>query len=287
MLRQLPKAKPEIPPGFDNRRRANWNPLLAIAEACGGEWKRAAWKAAFAIEAIADTFDPSIGVELLRAIEAAFEVQARGPRNKDRIKSEDLIKELVSDATAPWATYNKGKPISERQIAGLLKNYEIDPKTIRFDIQLNDGTWRSTTTRPAADPQGDDDKAERIGDRRLKVANRGIGETITLVPCSEPFLYNRQAKRLLLSHYLPAFRASQCCVAFRGQRPMQNRRALMMAPRQHFGCDWCCRRQHQPSRGKLTRICRRQELRSRQGQSPEVWAASRRRVAGGCLRPPM
>ena len=127
----IAKATPEIPPGFHNRRRANWTTLLAIAEACGGEWKTAAWAAARAIEAVADTFDPSIGVELLRAIKAAFAARAA-----DRIKSADLLNELVADATAPWATYNKGKQISERQVAGLLKPYGIKPKTIRLD----DGT---------------------------------------------------------------------------------------------------------------------------------------------------
>jgi hypothetical protein len=138
----LAKAAPEIPPGFHNRRRANWVPLLAIAEAGGGDWKTAAWKAALAIEAVADTFDPSIGVELLRAFRSVFEAQA-GPLNKDRIASAALFTQLVADETAPWATYNKGKPISQRQIAGLLKGYGIKPGTIRLD----DGTPKGTTAK--------------------------------------------------------------------------------------------------------------------------------------------
>ena len=133
----LAKATPEIPPGFHNRRRANWVPLLAIAEAGGGDWKKAAWKAALAIEAVADTFDPSIGVELLRAIKAAFDAREASKdaitlANKDRITSADLFSELTADETAPWATYNKGKPISQRQVAGLLKPYGIKPRTIKL-----------------------------------------------------------------------------------------------------------------------------------------------------------
>src|SRR5262249_53180943 len=69
--------------------------------------------------------------------------QADAEKNKDRIKSADLIEDLVADATAPWATYNKDKPISERQIAGLLKLYGIKPKTIK----LNDGTKDGTTAK--------------------------------------------------------------------------------------------------------------------------------------------
>jgi hypothetical protein len=122
----LAKAAPEILPGFHNRRRANWVPLLAVAEAGGGDWKKAAWQAALAIEAVADTFDPSIGVELLRAIKTVFDAREKSndpitPTNKDRISSAGLVAELIADQTAPWATYNKGKPISQRQVAGLLK----------------------------------------------------------------------------------------------------------------------------------------------------------------------
>lgn len=127
----LAKAMPEIPPGFHNRRRANWVPLLAIAEAASGDWKTAAWKAAKAIEAVADSFDPSIGVELLRAIKAMFEARANAP-DKDRISSLNLVAELIMDETAPWATWNKGKPISQRQVAGLLKSYGIKPGSIRL-----------------------------------------------------------------------------------------------------------------------------------------------------------
>ena len=38
----------------------------------------------------------------------------------------------MADETAPWATWNKGKPISQRQVAGLLKPYGIKPKTIKL-----------------------------------------------------------------------------------------------------------------------------------------------------------
>jgi putative DNA primase/helicase len=118
----LAVAKAEVPPAFHYRRRANWMPLLAIAEAGGGDWKQKAWKTALAIEATADTFDRSIGVQLLQAIKDAFEAEGI-----DRMTSVALIAELVKDETGPWATYNKGKPISQRQIATLLKAYEARP----------------------------------------------------------------------------------------------------------------------------------------------------------------
>src|SRR5262249_20828006 len=116
-----------------NRRRANWKPLLAIAEAGGSEWKTAAWKAAKVIEAVADTFDPSIGVQLLWAIKAAFKARENDTKNKGRITTPDLNAELVADETARWATYNRGKPITQAQVKNLLKPYGIKPKTIRWE----------------------------------------------------------------------------------------------------------------------------------------------------------
>jgi hypothetical protein len=67
-------------------------------------------------------------VQLLGAIKGAFEA-----RGKDRIISAGLVIDLVADETAPWATYNKGKPISQRQVANLLKAYGIKPKVIKLD----------------------------------------------------------------------------------------------------------------------------------------------------------
>jgi hypothetical protein len=124
----LAKVMPEIPAGFHNRRRANWRTLLMVAEAGGGDWKKEGWQAALAIEAVAETFDPSIGVQLLGAIKGAFEA-----RGMDRITSAGLVEDLLADETAPWATYNKGKPISQRQVGNLLKPYGIKSKTIRLD----------------------------------------------------------------------------------------------------------------------------------------------------------
>jgi Protein of unknown function (DUF3631) len=122
----LSKSKPEVPPGFHNRRRANWQPLFAIAELAGAEWKKAAWRAAQAVEAIHDAFDPSLGIQVLADIRDAF----AGLRT-DRATSGALIAELVADEGKPWATLNRGKPITQNRLAGFLKDFDIKPRTIR------------------------------------------------------------------------------------------------------------------------------------------------------------
>jgi hypothetical protein len=63
-----------MPQDFRNRRRANWRPLLAIAERM--EMKQATWEAALEIEQRLITVDPSIGIQLLAAIRLIFDEMA-------------------------------------------------------------------------------------------------------------------------------------------------------------------------------------------------------------------
>jgi putative DNA primase/helicase len=120
----LGKAKSEIPPGFHNRVRANWKLLLAIAEQAGGDWKRRAWQAAGAIEKVKATFESSIGVMLLGAIRAMF---APGV---ECLLSREIIANLTADPEQPWMEYRHGKPITQKQLAGLLGQYGIISGTV-------------------------------------------------------------------------------------------------------------------------------------------------------------
>ena len=73
----LAARQPEIPPDFHNRRRANWRPLLAIAEAM--DVKQAGWEAALEIERRQIAVDPSTGIQLLTAIRFIFDEMAAEP----------------------------------------------------------------------------------------------------------------------------------------------------------------------------------------------------------------
>jgi len=118
------RATPEVPRGFHNRTRANWRPLLAIAERAGDGWKRQAWQAAAAIEKVKATFESSIGVKLLEAIRVMFET------NVDCLLSKDIIASLIADPEQPWGDYRHGKSITQKQLAGLLGNYQIYSGTV-------------------------------------------------------------------------------------------------------------------------------------------------------------
>ena len=121
---RLKGAQPQIPPGFHNRVRANWKLLLAIAEAAGDDWKRQAWQAAGAIEGIRATFETSIGVTLLRAIQGMFK------KGVDCLLSKEIIAELTADPEQPWAEYKRDKAITQKQLAALLRGYRIFPSTV-------------------------------------------------------------------------------------------------------------------------------------------------------------
>jgi putative DNA primase/helicase len=121
----LAKAAPEIPHGFHSRVRANWKPLLAIAENAGDKWKRAAWQAAGAIEKVRATFGASIGVQLLYSIMGLFEAN-----HVDCITSQQMVAYLTADSEGPWAEYRHGRPLSQKQLANLLNEYGIYSETV-------------------------------------------------------------------------------------------------------------------------------------------------------------
>ena len=50
----------------------------------------------------------------------------------DKIGNNYLIDALISDEETPWATYNRGQPLTPRQLTRLLKGYNIASKDLRF-----------------------------------------------------------------------------------------------------------------------------------------------------------
>jgi putative DNA primase/helicase len=148
---QVRLARPDLPHALNDRAQDNWEPLLAIATAAGGNWLATATAAALKLSG-SDSAAQSIGIELLADIRDVFE-----QKRVDRISSADLIKELCSDDERPWATYNRGFQIKPRQIANKLKGYGIQSKTIRVNFttakgyeleQFNEAFSRYITSPP-------------------------------------------------------------------------------------------------------------------------------------------
>ena len=115
----LRAARPEFPPGFNNRVRMNWKMLLAIADLAGGEWPKRARKAALELEAGRD--EPSEEIRLFAALRDVW-----GKAQKRT--SKDLCAALVAHLSGEWADFRGKGPISQHQLAALLRPFEIRPE---------------------------------------------------------------------------------------------------------------------------------------------------------------
>lgn len=130
-------SQPSLPDALNDRAQDNWEPLLAIADHAGGVWPRLARDAALKISG-KEQESLSLSVELLADIQDVFDTAGN-----ERISSVDLLSELSADDLKPWATYNKGKQMSPRQLAKRLADYGIKPQTIRIGSGTIKGFQRS------------------------------------------------------------------------------------------------------------------------------------------------
>ena len=118
-------AEPEMPAGLFNRTADNWRPLLAIADAIGGDWPEQVRKAAVELSARNDT--ASFRTQLLIDIKVIFDAC-----KADKISSYELADKLTVLEGHPWADFNRGKPLTPHSLARLLTSFGITPNTIRI-----------------------------------------------------------------------------------------------------------------------------------------------------------
>lgn len=133
-------SRPALPNELSDRAQDNWEPLLAIAGCAGEEWIRRATKAALLLSGEADS-SQSAGNELLADIRSVFE-----SGGSDRIKTADLIAALVADEEAAWATWNKGRPLTPRQLNRMLAGYGVRSKNVRIGYEQAKGFERADFT---------------------------------------------------------------------------------------------------------------------------------------------
>ncbi|WP_017583875.1 DUF3631 domain-containing protein [Nocardiopsis valliformis] len=123
---------PDMPEGINDRPADVWEPLLAVADAAGGQWPERARAAC--VELVAGSTDPtkvSLGVRLLDDLRAVFT-----RAGQDKLPSGVIIEQLAELDDAPWAELG-GKGLDSRGLARLLKPYTtaegepIKPRTVR------------------------------------------------------------------------------------------------------------------------------------------------------------
>ncbi len=121
-LTALADAEPEL----DDRAQDIVEPLLAIAEAVGGEWPDRARRAAVALLTGEHRDDAeSLGVRLLRDIRSTFDAEGA-----DRLTTGKLLEQLLKHDDAPWRYLNGGS-LDANRLARMLKPYGIAPKQFK------------------------------------------------------------------------------------------------------------------------------------------------------------
>jgi Protein of unknown function (DUF3631)/CHC2 zinc finger len=126
---------PKMPDDFENRLADNWRVQFAIADLAGEDWGDQARVAAAKIDGASDS--RTVNARALADIKGVFFPNDGEPLA--RTSSADLAAQLGAIADSPWSEWRHGKPITQAQLARVLKPYGIAPEVIRL---LNGGTIR-------------------------------------------------------------------------------------------------------------------------------------------------
>lgn len=129
----LADADPDMG-GLYNRVADNWRPLYAIADEVGQGWPERVRQ--IATSTTGDDENESNGVTLLADLREMF-------NGEDRLLSVDIVEHLARREDRPWPEWSNGKPMTQRQLAKLLRPFGIQPKTIRTGDERAKGYERS------------------------------------------------------------------------------------------------------------------------------------------------
>ena len=122
-LEALRAMDPAMPPTITNRDADNWRPLIAIADAAGGEWPAHARVIAETMVDKAEGDEKSVRTLLLEDIRSVL-----ATKSVDKLSSAELVEALLAMKDRPWPELGRAaKPITQNKLAGLLKDFGIRP----------------------------------------------------------------------------------------------------------------------------------------------------------------
>jgi putative DNA primase/helicase len=130
-LARLKNAKTLVPATLVNREADNWRPLLAIADAAGGEWPVNIRWAAQTMTASARNHEVSVQILLLQDIRAAF-VESK----RKLLPSARLVEMLIGMEGHPWGEWRGSQPLTPNALARLLRSFDIHPIELRIGNQV-------------------------------------------------------------------------------------------------------------------------------------------------------
>lgn len=125
-LARYKAIRPKPIEAIHDRAADNWEPLLMVAMVAGGEWPARCLHAAMTLSGAAQEA-PSINAELLADIKTAFDRKCTS-----KMFTTDLLAALCEDTEAPWATWNRGREMTARQLSERLRGFGAKSGTIRI-----------------------------------------------------------------------------------------------------------------------------------------------------------
>jgi putative DNA primase/helicase len=159
---RLHGVEPAVPDRLDDRACDLWDPLLAIADEAGGTWPGRARAAALHLSAQRLQGETDDRLRLLEDLR-----QVIGQLDGDRFPTSLLLRKLVAIEGSPWSDFARGKPITSRKLADLLRPFLLQPVTVRlqdgstpkgYKREDLDSLFEQYLDPEDADP-GDDDQA--------------------------------------------------------------------------------------------------------------------------------
>ncbi|MCX4610710.1 DUF3631 domain-containing protein [Streptomyces mirabilis] len=115
--KRVADAYPDMPEGVTDRPADVWEPLLAVADAAGGDWPRRAREACLTLVKASQTNDKgSIGIRLLTDLRDHVLIGI------DKLPTVAILDRLNALDDAPWADLN-GKPFDNRRLSRMLGEY--------------------------------------------------------------------------------------------------------------------------------------------------------------------
>jgi Protein of unknown function (DUF3631) len=130
--KQVGDPWPVMPPGVDDRPGDVWEPLLMVADLAGGDWPDLARSACVALVKGARDDSQTIGTRLLADLRDMFATSNGLFGHADVLFTSDILKALNALDEAPWGGWHDGEGIGARDLANLLKPYDIRPRQVRI-----------------------------------------------------------------------------------------------------------------------------------------------------------
>jgi hypothetical protein len=113
----------DFPPGIEDRAADIWEPLIAIGDCAGGDWRERIRAASVELVGASQSTGETLGIRLLSDIRQVF-------GNQPSMTTADLLAALNGLDDSPWGDI-RGRALDARSLSRRLRRYDIGSRTIR------------------------------------------------------------------------------------------------------------------------------------------------------------